>query len=55
MANIFGNVSKTTEAPANDSLKYVPPKPQNIPPKPKQEQPKTTECVFACALIGHEW
>ncbi|KAH9633975.1 hypothetical protein HF086_001177 [Spodoptera exigua] len=41
------------EEKSNDSLKYVPPKPQNIPQK--QEQTKSTECIFACALIGHEW
>ncbi|KAJ8734093.1 hypothetical protein PYW07_014644 [Mythimna separata] len=53
LANIFGNVSKTNEGKSNDSLKYVPPKPQSIIPKP--ETIKTTECIFACALIGHEW
>lgn len=52
LANIFGNVTKS-DGKANDSLKYVPPKPQNIVPKP--EPAKTTECIFACALIGHEW
>lgn len=53
LANIFGSAAKTSEEKSNDSLKYVPPKPQNVPPK--QEQTKSTECIFACALIGHEW
>ncbi|KAJ8734725.1 hypothetical protein PYW08_013975 [Mythimna loreyi] len=53
LANIFGNVSKTNEGKSNESLKYVPPKPQST--IPKQEIIKTTECIFACALIGHEW
>ncbi|KAF9419268.1 hypothetical protein HW555_004195, partial [Spodoptera exigua] len=53
LANIFGLAAKTSEEKSNDSLKYVPPKPQNIPQK--QEQTKSTECIFACALIGHEW
>lgn len=54
LASIFGNASRNKDGNDNDSLKYVPPKPQNIMPK-KKESSKATECVFACALIGHEW
>ncbi|XP_026725965.1 FK506-binding protein 5-like [Trichoplusia ni] len=55
LANIFGNTTKNIEEPVNDTLKYIPPKPQNIPPKPKPEQMKTTDVIFACSLFGHEW
>ncbi|CAH0600584.1 unnamed protein product [Chrysodeixis includens] len=55
LANIFGSTSKIVEEPVNNTLKYIPPKPQNIPPKPKPEQTKTTEVIFACSLFGHEW
>lgn len=52
LANIFGS-NRNKEETVNDSLKYVPPKPETIPKK--TEQPKATECVLACALIGNEW
>ncbi|XP_075986123.1 uncharacterized protein LOC142983141 [Anticarsia gemmatalis] len=54
LAFIFGSASKSEDKTENDSLKYVPPKPQNIAPI-KKEQIKTTECVFASALVAHEW
>lgn len=47
-------MSKLEDSNENDSLKYIPPKPQNIVSK-KIEPLKATECVFASALIGHEW
>ncbi|CAB3237173.1 unnamed protein product [Arctia plantaginis] len=54
LASIFGNMSKQTDSNENDSLKYIPPKPQHIVPK-KREPSKASECIFACALIVHEW
>ncbi|XP_026764078.2 FK506-binding protein 15 [Galleria mellonella] len=52
LANIFGNSHKEQKI-ENETLKYIPPKPHNLAVKP--EETKSTECVFACALLGYEW
>ncbi|KAM3966696.1 uncharacterized protein ACR2FA_012237 [Aphomia sociella] len=52
LANIFGK-SRKEEKVENESLKYIPPKPQNLTIKP--EETKATECIFACTLFGYEW
>ncbi|XP_063837228.1 uncharacterized protein LOC135086430 [Ostrinia nubilalis] len=48
LANIFGKTRKE-DGTENESLKYTPPKPA------KPEEIKTTQCLFACVLIGYDW
>lgn len=48
LANIFGK-SRKDDGTENESLKYTPPKAL------KPEEPKATQCIFACALLGYEW
>ncbi|KAL4706876.1 hypothetical protein ACJJTC_010110 [Scirpophaga incertulas] len=52
LANIFGK-SQSNSVTENESLKYLPPKQTNT--SNKSEEHKTTECVFASALLGYEW
>lgn len=53
LANIFGDNSKRQENKENESLKYTPPRQQNV--IQKLDDSKLTQCIFACAVTGHEW
>ncbi|XP_059049355.1 FK506-binding protein 15 [Achroia grisella] len=51
LANIFGNPRNEAKG-ENETLKYIPHKPHNLAVK---SETKSSECIFACALLGYEW